>query len=122
MRAEIRPMPKVRLLPPMYSTNHRWTDDEARAVLAAQDASGLSVAAFAAREGLDPQRLYFWRRRLGSSPEAAQAPTFIEVRATSGREHVEIVLRSGHVIRVAESIDPGVVRMLVDALERDNTC
>lgn len=115
-------MPKVQPLPSSYSTMQRWTEDDARTVLAAQDASGLSVPAFAAREGLDPQRLYFWRRRLGNSAMTSEAPTFIEVRPAAGRELVEIALRSGHVIRVAESIDAGALRRLVDALEEDPTC
>jgi len=115
-------MPKVHLLPSSYSTTRRWTENDGRTVLAAQDASGLSVPAFAAREGLDPQRLYFWRRRLGNSAEPSEAPTFIEVRPAAARELVEIALRSGHVIRVAESIDAGVLRRLVDALEDGGAC
>jgi transposase-like protein len=115
-------MPKVRPLPSSYSITQRWTEDDAHTVLAAQDASGLSVAAFAAREGFDPQRLYFWRRRFGSSAEGRQTPTFIEVRAATARECVEVVLRSGCVIRVTESIDPGVLRRLIDALEQDPAC
>lgn len=103
-------MPKTRLSPAVCSMNRRWTSDEARVVLTAQASSGLSIPAFAAREGLDPQRLYFWRRRVevGSTIEAPQA--FIEVRRTSERERVEIVLRSGHIVRVGESIDVGVLR------------
>ena len=116
-------MPKVRPLPFSVSTGRRWTEDEARAVLAAQAASGLSVAAFAAREGLDPQRVYSWRRRLGGSVEATSAPAFIEIRQRSAMgEIVEIALRCGRIVRVTESIDPNVLRRLVDALERDPAC
>lgn len=116
-------MPKSRLQSASYSTKRRWADDDARTVLAAQEASGLSVAAFAAREGVDMQRLYFWRRRLGScAVERPEPPTFVEVRAASGRELVEIALRSGHVIRASESIDPSFLRRLVDALEQDPAC
>jgi len=72
--AEDGPVPKSRL-PASYSTRLRWTDADAQTVLGALDASGLSVAAFAGREGLDPQRLYFWRRRLESdSVEAVPMP------------------------------------------------
>lgn len=115
-------MPKVHPLPSSYSTPQRWTEHDARMVLAAQDASGLSVPAFAAREGLDPQRLYFWRRRLGNSAEPSEVPTFIEVRPAIARELVEIALRSGHVIRVAKSIDASVLRRFVDALEEGRAC
>jgi hypothetical protein len=112
-------MPKVRLL---QTSGRRWTEDVARAVLAAQDASGLSVAAFAAREGLDPQRVYFWRRRLGRVVEATSAPAFIEIRPSAEREVVEVLLRCGRVVRVTESIDPSVLRRLVDVLEGDPSC
>ena len=119
MRAEDRPVPKS---PRLYSTRRRWTDTEAHAVLAALDASGLSVSAFAMREGLDVQRLYFWRRRVeGSAVEAAATPAFVEVRHRTA-EHVEVVLRSGRILRVSESIDGASLRRLVDVLERETSC
>jgi len=114
-------MPKTRQLPASYSTDRRWTEDDARTVLTAQAASGLSVAAFAAREGIDPQRLYFWRRRVDAGSVEAP-PEFIEVRHTAERERVEIVLRSGRVVRVAESIDADALRRLIVALEQDPVC
>ena len=48
----------------------RWSVEDARAVLAALDQSGQSVSVFAAEHGLDPQRVYVWRRRLGVGAEA----------------------------------------------------
>jgi transposase-like protein len=98
----------------------RWTTAEAESVLQAVDRSGLSVAAFAAREGLDPQRLYFWRRRLRASDDAV-TPGFVEVKHR-GTEHVEIVLRSGRILRVAESIDVDALRRIAEALDGDSHC
>lgn len=98
---------------PSYRSSRRWTETEARAALTALDASGLSPGAFAAREGLDPQRLRAWRHKLGTAIAPA---AFIEVRAPAG-ERVEVVLRSGVVLRVTETVDPEAVRRLVDALE-----
>ena len=113
-------MPKSRLA--LFSTRRRWTDTEAHAVLAALDASGLSVSAFAMREGLDVQRLYFWRRRRGAAVvETAAAPAFVEVRRRTA-EHVEVVLRSGRILRVSESIEGTSLRRLVDALEQETSC
>jgi hypothetical protein len=92
-------------------------------VIAALDASGQSVAVFAAREGFDPQRLYFWRRRLESgAADVVQPPAFIEVRSPAEHGRIEVVLRSGRVVRVAESIDGDLLRRLVDALEQDPPC
>lgn len=58
-----------------------WTEDEARLVLAACAESGESIAAFARRMKLVPERLFWWRRRLGARtrPEvtAVAAPAFV---------------------------------------------
>jgi transposase-like protein len=40
----------------------RWTQRDAREVLAALRRSGKPVSVFAAEHGLDPQRVYLWRR------------------------------------------------------------
>ena len=45
----------------------RWTEQDARAALAALARSRKLVSTFAAEHGLDPQRLYSWRRRLGGA-------------------------------------------------------
>jgi hypothetical protein len=100
-----------------YRTSRRWTEREARAALSALASSGLSQSAFAAREGLDVQRLRLWRRKLGES----SAPRFIEVRPRA-IERVEVVLRSGLLLRVPESMEPSVVRCWVDALDDVSPC
>lgn len=119
-------MPKSRL--PALSSPRRWTAAHAQTVLAALDASALSVAAFAAREGLDVQRLHFWRRRLeNAAPDAPSRPMFVEVplraiSSASERGRVEIVLRSGRVVRVDESIDAATLRRLIDVLDQESAC
>jgi len=100
-------------MPMSFRTSRRWTESEGRAALAALASSGLSQNAFAAREGLDPQRLRLWRRKLGETPVLSR---FVEVRPRA-IGHVEVVLRSGLVLRVAESIEPSTLRGLVDALD-----
>jgi transposase-like protein len=95
----------------------RWTPDDARAALTAYADSGLSVAAFAEREGLDPQRLYSWRRRFASDT----APAFVEVK-TNAAERIEIVLRSGLVLRVPDSFEAESLRRLLDVLESSGSC
>lgn len=113
-------MPKSRALA-AHTMHQRWSEGDAEAILAALDASGLSTSAFAIREGVDVQRLYFWRRRLAEARRAPSAPAFVEVRSRS-IGHVEIVLRSGRILRAAESIDPGALRRLVEALDPDAAC
>lgn len=96
-----------------------WKIADARAALKALAASGLSVGAFAQREGLDSDRLYRWRRRLAGDREARvpATPAVIEIRPTSRRaELVEIVLASGVTLRVSETIDAFALARLVAAL------
>ena len=114
-------MPKSPPAPPIsYKTRRRWTVLEARAVLAALASSGLSQNAFAAREGLDTQRLSVWRRKLRVAI-TAPPPSFVEVQRRAA-ERVDVVLPSGLTLRVAESIDASLLRRLVDALDPTSPC
>jgi hypothetical protein len=111
-----------------YLTCRRWTTKEAKEALSAHAQSGLPLATFASREGLDAQRLLRWRRRLGA--EAPEAAMFEEVvgrdvasafggngtSPSSERARFELVLRSGLVVRVAESFTADALRRLLDTL------
>ncbi len=60
-------------LPGSFTSGARWTGEEASIALAVLEDSGLSVNAFAEREGLDPQRLDFLEtpaRRSEGSPDS----------------------------------------------------
>jgi hypothetical protein len=50
-----------------------WTEDEARRVITAWKASGVTVRAFALRAGLAVDRVYRWRGRLGAVPAVESA-------------------------------------------------
>ncbi len=114
-----------------YSHRRRWGVTEARAALDALAASGLSVSAFAEQEGIDEERRYRWRRRFARERKvearavtSTTTPAIIELRAATPRprraaaESVEIVLVSGVVLRVAETIDPARLARLIAGLER----
>lgn len=106
----------------VYKKRRRWTATDARAVLSALAASGLSTSAYATREGLGVERLYRWRQRLGQKRSAAPVrPTFLELtpRATAS---IEVVLRSGRVLRVPESIDATALLRLIEVLEQPASC
>jgi transposase-like protein len=91
-------------------------------VFVEQAASGLSLSDFARREGIDPARLYKWRRQLGERAERrtaapAPVPAVIELRAgPRPAERVEVVLASGVTLRVTETIDPTALARLIVAL------
>jgi len=105
--------------PAEYVIRRRWTADVARDALSALAESGLSVSAFAAREGLDAQLLYVWHRRLGSSTATTQS--FIEV-TSAAVALIEVVLRSGHVVRLSPSFDAAALARLLEVLESASAC
>lgn len=92
----------------------RWTADDARRLLAEQERSGLSLWRFATERGIEPERLYRWRRKLqGDEQHSAQ---FVEVRSEGG-VRLEIVLRSGHHVLVRAPVDVDALRAIVVVLE-----
>lgn len=103
-----------------YQQRRRWSITDARAALADLEASGLSIAGFARRQGLEPHRLYRWQKRLAEVvPGVAAPPTppVIEIRPRRP-EPIEIVLSSGRILRVAETIDTTALERLLTVLER----
>jgi Transposase len=100
------------------SRGRRWSLDEARAVLRRLDVSGLAVADFAAQEGLDPKRLYRWRAQLRAAPVS-----FVEIpRAPAACWPIELVLRSGRILRMANGFEQETLRRLIQALEEGPGC
>ena len=104
----------------------RWKAPDARAALGAHAASGLSLAAFARREGLSLTRLMWWRKQLRGRPSTTPPAPVRWVPVTIRRTapvplppapHVEIAVRGGRVIRVGGPFDPRAVAELVRALE-----
>jgi hypothetical protein len=78
------PTPPV-TLPNFDHLSPRWTPSEARAVLAALDASGLRAFEFARRTGLEPRRVWRARRNAGAQRETS---------ACGGVQLVELVPRA----------------------------
>jgi hypothetical protein len=100
----------------------RWSEADAREVLDALERSGEPVAAFAAARGLDAQRVYVWRRRLGAN---AGRTTFREVviaEPVPQAASFEVVLPSGVTVRVATSFDPDALVRLLGVLSRAAAC
>src|SRR5579859_1809012 len=51
-----------------------WNEEDARQVLDEQVASGETITAFARRHGLVPQRLWWWKKRLGPPAPSSRGP------------------------------------------------
>ena len=110
------PRPPVRNFAPLRSLlKRRWTTEDARAVLELLERSGKSVREFAEAEAVDPQRLYRWRALIARR----SAPPFVEIpRPLSPLAvPVEVVLRSGRVVRVPDGFSDETLRRVVAALD-----
>lgn len=105
-----------------WETAARWTPAMARAALDELKSSGETIPAFASLHGLDAQRLYAWRRRT-SSAEVRRA-TFVEVVprvSVRMAPPVEILMRTGEIVRVSAGFDKEVVARVV-AILRGAAC
>ena len=105
----------------------RWTHQHAREILDALDASGLSVAHFAARHSLQAQRIHLWRRKLADDRTARPRPAFVEVaaRATapSARSvRYELITAHGESLRIDGPFDAQSARALFALLREGRPC
>ena len=105
----------------------RWTEQDARAALAALEQSGQSVRVFAEGHGLDPQRLYVWRRRLGKAEpitfrELMVRPSLPVAAAEECGTRFELVLPSGVVLRVPSRFDVSALERLLAVLAEARAC
>jgi hypothetical protein len=104
----------------------QWTEVEARGVLEAWKKSGESLEGYARSRGLVPQRLHWWKKKLGFGTAAdkgravALLPVRVAERETGARrgEPVTVLLRSGHMIKVGRDFDESVFERVVALLER----
>jgi transposase len=83
--------------------------------------SGLSIGKFAAREGIKPKQLTWWRWKLGAAPwapPAAPEMRFLPVRVVeAGPPRVEVLLEvalpNGRVVRVPPGFDPAMLESVL---------
>lgn len=112
-------------------TRH-WTAAEAKRELAAWKASGLPLATFARRRGLNGSRLAWWKTRLGDwcgNLSPARAPAFIpavvrelvEAATPSATAPVTVRVPGGVAVEVADpaSVSPAWLTAVVSGLSRD---
>ena len=92
------------------------------------EGSGLGAGEFAAQEGLRVERLRFWKRRLdadgarGTSASKASSakPSFLPVVIAASRSDLkpllEVVVRTGHTVRVPVDFDDAALLRLLAVL------
>ena len=97
--------------------SRRWTEQDAQEVLAAQERSGVGVAAFAAQHGLDPQRLYSWRRRVAVGDRITFREVVVAAEAVAPQQApFEVVFATGLVVRVPPAFDQVALGQLLEVI------
>lgn len=81
----------------LMASGCRWKEEDAREVLSAWEASGESGPAFGARQGIVPQRLFWWRSRLSS------ISSFAPVEVSGSSAAVVVTTESGMRIEVTRT-------------------
>jgi transposase len=95
--------------------------------------SGLSAEDFAAREGLKPKQLGWWRWKLRSSPppSSSSAPElrFLPVRvvdtarpASGSDVALEVALPNGRVVRVPPGFEPSMLERVLSIASEGAPC
>jgi len=85
--------------------------------------SGLGIAEFARREGINAKQLGWWRWKLGTTKHTAPSPEieprFLPVRVVASTPPppasapIEIALSNGHVVRVPPGFDPAMLERVL---------
>lgn len=101
----------------------KWSEVTARRVLAAWEASGESVSAFARRHKVNAERITWWRDRLGA-PVASLTlvPMTPAPRPVASSGSASVVLRVGDDVRIeidAAAVPPQWCAALAVALVRE---
>lgn len=103
----------------------RWTESEARAVVAEWNESEDTATAFAAARGVSRARLSYWIKRLGGHGDGNAEVSFVPVEiGTSPRTRREIQIEcDGVCLRLGEDVDIEHLAQIVRALGRGpRTC
>ena len=102
----------------------KWSDVEARSVLEAWRRSGLPLERFAKQRGFVPQRLRWWQakfaraeQRTALAPLPALLPVRVGAELQRRGEPVTVLLRTGHVLKVAHGFDEQSFARVVALLE-----
>jgi transposase-like protein len=102
----------------------RWTAEEAGCVLRALDESGLSRSEFCEREGLIPERLRRWQRKLGGRRAGSSAsrlklrPVQLVGPARIEDSAFELELPTGVKLHVPCDFDEESLTRLLDVLRQ----
>lgn len=101
----------------------RWSERDARQVLASWQASGLNLGAWCRREGIGYERVRRWRQQLEAPPRRGRkAPRVLPVDVVDaspvgGLQDFELELPDGVRVRVPASFDESSLARVLRAIE-----
>jgi len=105
----------------------QWSEEHAGQVLDEADRSGLSDPRFARDQGIQPNRIAWWRKRLGrprGEPVARGQLPFVELKVrpsgntgSTDPNLVTVHLQNGRQVEVPLRVDLGALCRLLDAVE-----
>ena len=98
-------------------------------VLETFNSSGLSVRQFCQQEGLSEPSFYSWRKRLSKPQKSSvtkgqpQSDQFIQVSMPTAKSGaLELVLASGHKLRIPSDIDTTFLTGILSAVKQAKLC
>lgn len=98
--------------------NAHWTEAYARQLLERAEKENLSIAELAREQGLNPKRIYWWRKRLRDA-HAQKQPTFAEVKLAAPVAHpFAIRTNSGCTVEVWPGFDAAELARLIAVVEK----
>lgn len=89
------------------------TEEEWRRRFAQQKRSGASISSWCKRQGINANKFFYWRKRLGEAGETEVPGKFI--RLDRG-EPVEVIVGDNIRIRVPVSFDEALLKRLLGVL------
>ena len=118
---------------PTSPQRRQWTAIEKLQIVEQSQAPGASITEVARRYNLSSGLIYTWRKQaksgaLSAAPDGRSRFALVAVASGKGvarpigsegcfRSMVEVILRNGRVLRLAEGAAPGRAALLADALE-----
>lgn len=92
----------------------RRTQEQWKALLLAQQASGLTMAEFCRERRIRPKSFYYWHRKLGTQELKVEA--FVQVAPPSTKQPSVCTLRVGSAELVLGEVSPAWLAALMRAL------
>jgi hypothetical protein len=100
------------------SNGHSDRQERWKAIIAEQKHSGQSVRSFCQGREVAEQSFYYWRKQLGVEPAPVRF-ALVETGEPAARDSaaLELVLRSGHRLRIGAGVDAAALRTVLRVVE-----